>query len=117
MVTHASRASSTPGCREVAVVGAGAAGLVAARELRRENLAVTVFERGSEVGGTWVYTASCGSTASSSSAYHIHSSLYESLRVNLPKEIMGYSDFPFLDNSGSRYCGHAEVKDYLDEAT
>ena len=113
MVTHASRASSTPGCREVAVVGAGAAGLVAARELRRENLAVTVFERGSEVGGTWVYTASCGSTASSSSAYHIHSSLYESLRVNLPKEIMGYSDFPFLDNSGSRYCGHAEVKDYL----
>ena len=30
----------------VAVVGAGAAGLVAARELRKQNLDVRVFERG-----------------------------------------------------------------------
>ena len=39
-----------------AVVGAGAAGLVAARELRREGHQVTVFEQADQVGGVWVYT-------------------------------------------------------------
>ena len=39
-----------------AVLGAGAGGLVAARELLREGHQVTVFEKGSTVGGVWVYT-------------------------------------------------------------
>ena len=39
-----------------AVIGAGAAGLVAARELVREGHHVTVFEKGSGTGGVWVYT-------------------------------------------------------------
>lgn len=39
-----------------AVIGAGAAGLVAARELSREGHQVTVLEQGSQVGGVWVYT-------------------------------------------------------------
>ena len=39
-----------------AVIGAGAAGLVAARELSCEGHKVTVFEKGSCTGGVWVYT-------------------------------------------------------------
>lgn len=39
-----------------AVIGAGAAGLVAARELVREGHKVAVFEKGSCTGGVWVYT-------------------------------------------------------------
>lgn len=39
-----------------AVIGAGAAGLVAARELVSEGHTVTVFEKGSGTGGVWVYT-------------------------------------------------------------
>ena len=39
-----------------AVIGAGAAGLVAARELIAEGHQVTVFEKGSQTGGVWVYT-------------------------------------------------------------
>ncbi len=39
-----------------AVIGAGAAGLVAARELVFEGHHVTVFEKGSSTGGVWVYT-------------------------------------------------------------
>ena len=39
-----------------AVIGAGAAGLVAARELAREGHQPTVFEQGSRPGGVWVYT-------------------------------------------------------------
>ena len=39
-----------------AVIGAGAAGLVAARELVQEGHHVTIFEKGSAPGGVWVYT-------------------------------------------------------------
>jgi len=39
-----------------AVIGAGAAGLVAARELVLAGHHVTVFEKGSSTGGVWVYT-------------------------------------------------------------
>jgi len=35
----------------VAIVGAGIAGLVAARELRRRNIPVAVFEAGKQVAG------------------------------------------------------------------
>ena len=46
--------------------------------------------------------------------YHIHSSVYDTLRVNLPKEIMGYSDYPFVKyKDDRRYCLHEEVLLYL----
>ena len=38
-----------------AVIGAGAAGLVTARELSREGHSVTVFEQNTVVGGVWKY--------------------------------------------------------------
>ncbi|TVU41329.1 hypothetical protein EJB05_14835, partial [Eragrostis curvula] len=49
-VVMASESSKT-----VCVVGAGMSGLAAARELRREGLAVTVMEQSSDVGGQWLY--------------------------------------------------------------
>lgn len=76
--------------RSVAVIGAGAAGLVAAREMRREGLNVTCYEMGGSVGGLWVLE----DTADSDDASHplgdsgVHSSIYESLRTNLPREVM-----------------------------
>lgn len=39
-----------------AVIGAGAAGLVTARELLREGHDVQVFEQNSSLGGIWNYS-------------------------------------------------------------
>ncbi|XP_072962418.1 flavin-containing monooxygenase FMO GS-OX-like 4 [Typha angustifolia] len=104
----------------LAVVGAGAAGLAAARELHREGHAVVVFERAASVGGTWIYTPSVESDPLSldPSRSIIHSSLYSSLRTNLPRESMGFLDYPFDARRGGgdsrRFPGHSEVLRYLE---
>ncbi|XP_062201165.1 flavin-containing monooxygenase FMO GS-OX-like 3 isoform X2 [Phragmites australis] len=102
----------------LAVIGAGAAGLAAARELRREGHAPVVFERAAAVGGTWLYTPPA-SAADPLGAAATHSSLYASLRTNLPRETMGFLDFPFSAAApGSadprRFPGHEEVLRYLE---
>ncbi|KAK1564783.1 hypothetical protein Q3G72_011483 [Acer saccharum] len=108
--------------RHVAVIGAGAAGLVASRELRREGHAVVVFEKENQVGGTWVYTHEVDSDplGLDPNRVAVHSSLYSSLRTNLPRESMGFIDYPFVtrsDGSGDprRFPGHQEVLMYLKE--
>lgn len=108
--------------RHVAVIGAGAAGLVAARELRREGHGVVVFERGTQVGGSWVYTPEVESDplGSDPSRSVVHSSLYESLRTNLPRECMGFRDYPFVRREGKgrdsrRFPNHREVLMYLED--
>ncbi|KAK7252669.1 hypothetical protein RIF29_36781 [Crotalaria pallida] len=108
--------------RHVAVIGAGAAGLVAARELRREGHGVVVFERGNQVGGTWVYTPDVESDPLGLDPTRtvVHSSLYDSLRTNLPRECMGFGDYPFKKREGKgrdsrRFPSHREVFTYLQE--
>lgn len=66
---------------KVAIIGAGAAGLAACRHLKRD-FQVTVFESHSVVGGTWAVGRP-------------DSALYQRLRTNLPKEIMGFFDYEF----------------------
>jgi cation diffusion facilitator CzcD-associated flavoprotein CzcO len=104
----------------LAVVGAGAAGLAAARELRREGHAPVVFERAAAVGGTWLYTPPAPAAATDPlGAAATHSSLYASLRTNLPREVMGFLDFPFSAASSvvdaRRFPGHQEVLRYLED--
>ncbi|KAK4793788.1 hypothetical protein SAY86_011782 [Trapa natans] len=103
-----------------AVIGAGSAGLVAARELRREGHSVVVYERGNQVGGIWAYAPETESDPMGCDPARtvVHSSLYSSLRTNLPRELMGFSDYPFVAGparSGDprRFPGHSEVLAYL----
>ncbi|KAM3316755.1 hypothetical protein ACQJBY_034725 [Aegilops geniculata] len=103
--------------RRVAVIGAGAAGLVAARELLREGHAPVVFERAAGVGGTWLYDDEA--SPDPLGAGGVHGSLYASLRTNLPRECMGFLDFPFVAGEGAegdprRFPGHQEVLRYLE---
>jgi cation diffusion facilitator CzcD-associated flavoprotein CzcO len=106
---------------EVAVVGAGAAGLVAARELLREGHAVAVFEKSGRVGGTWAYDPRAdadplGRDPGAPGA--VHSSMYASLRTNLPREIMGFSGFPLegrvFAGDPRTFPGHREMLAFLD---
>ncbi|KAF5207774.1 Flavin-containing monooxygenase fmo gs-ox-like [Thalictrum thalictroides] len=109
---------------KVAVIGAGAAGLVAARELRIEDHQVVVFERNNRIGGVWVYdpTIESDPLGVDPSRTIVHSSLYDSLRTNLPREAMGFRDYPFvvkdvLQRDPRRFPCHREVLHYLEDFT
>ncbi|PKA46486.1 Flavin-containing monooxygenase FMO GS-OX-like 3 [Apostasia shenzhenica] len=109
--------------RRIAVIGAGAAGLAAALELRREGHGVVVFERAGRLGGTWVYSPAIDSDPLGTNPKRevVHSSLYESLRTNLPRECMGFFSYPFAavadasERDSRRFPGHREVLRYLEE--
>ncbi|GMH40768.1 hypothetical protein BSKO_08672 [Bryopsis sp. KO-2023] len=105
--------------QKVAVVGAGAAGLVCCRELRDEGHNVSVFEQAPVVGGTWVLDKAMKSLEDDGE--DVHSSMYDSLRTNLPREVMSFSDFPFTPETlggrsvdSRRYPSHHEVLVYLE---
>lgn len=86
----------------VAVIGAGAGGLVCARELLRVGLVPEVLEASDRVGGTWVYDE----------RPQQHGAMYASLRTNLPTDVMAFTDVPFEADRG--FPGHAEVLAYLE---
>ena len=104
---------------DVAVIGAGAAGLVAARELIRSGHTVTIFERNHRVGGIWVYASETEADPLGQNGARIHGSLYHSLRTNLPRDLMAFSDYTFDSSGGGddawpRFPGHAEVLRYIE---
>lgn len=105
--------------KNVCVVGGGPSGLVAARELRKEGHKVVVFEQNHDVGGQWLYDAQVEGEDPLGRTPHflkVHSSIYESLRLISPREIMGFSDFPFITKKGRdqrRFPGHEELLSYL----
>lgn len=83
---------------KLCVIGAGAAGLCAAKYGSQFGYDVTVFEQTDRVGGIWAYTDDVGKDKH---GLDVHSSMYQGLYTNLPKEIMGYPDFPFPEQEES----------------
>ncbi|XP_059318259.1 flavin-containing monooxygenase FMO GS-OX5-like isoform X1 [Lycium ferocissimum] len=106
--------------RKVAVIGAGVSGLVTARELQREGHRVTVFEKSNKLGGLWVYNPQIETDPLSVDPNReiIHSSLYKSLRTNLPRQLMSFSDYPFKGEINGKilnFPGHEQVLKFLNE--
>ena len=87
--------------KHAAVIGAGAAGLSAAKHLLASGIAVTVFEMGSQIGGLWAYENDNGISPA-----------YQSLHLNSENKVTAYKDFPFPDDA-PLYPDHAEVAAYL----
>lgn len=86
----------------VAVIGAGAAGLCAAKHLLEVGLDVTVFEIGTQVGGLWCYQNDSG-----------RSSAYRTLHINTAKNVTNFRDYPFADEV-QRFPSHKDMHAYLE---
>ncbi|XP_004290726.1 PREDICTED: flavin-containing monooxygenase FMO GS-OX-like 9 [Fragaria vesca subsp. vesca] len=115
--------------KSVCVIGAGPSGLVAARELKKEGHRVVVLEQNHDVGGQWLYDPNVEGedplgrnttslTTTHNSHHKVHSSVYTSLRLGSPREIMAFTDFPFSVKKGRdsrRFPGHRELLLYLQD--
>ena len=71
--------------KRVAVIGAGASGLISTKICLEDGLDTTCFEMTSDIGGLWNY---------SSSLIHKKGSVMKSTIINSSKENMAFSDFP-----------------------
>ena len=89
--------------KRFAVIGAGAAGLCAAKHLLRHGIEVTIFEVGSHIGGLWVYNNDSGLSPA-----------YRSLHINSEARVSSYNDFPFPED-GPLYPDHVEMQRYFRE--
>ncbi|KAL2301755.1 hypothetical protein Nmel_011151 [Mimus melanotis] len=104
-------AALTPAChllqasmvRRVAVIGAGAGGLVSVKCCLEEGLEPTCFESSEDIGGIWRYTDSTDSR---------RVSVYRSVISNTSKEMSCFSDFPFPQDFPS-YLPHGLVLEYF----
>ncbi|XP_030828992.1 flavin-containing monooxygenase FMO GS-OX-like 2 isoform X1 [Strongylocentrotus purpuratus] len=98
---------------KVAVIGGGIAGICAAKHMavRPDKFEPVVFEKTERIGGTWVYTEETGRDRH---GLPIHSSMYSSLKTNLPKEVMAFADFPF-DSSLPSFITHTEMLEYIEQ--
>lgn len=90
------------GVLRVAIIGAGAGGLSAARHLLEEGHRVAVFEAGSHVGGLWVYGNDNGQSVA-----------YESLHINSEPQVTSFRGHPFPPDT-PLFPSHREVAAYLD---
>lgn len=87
--------------RTAAVIGAGAAGLCAAKHLIAKGIDATIFEIGTKIGGLWVYENDNGLSPA-----------YKSLHINSEIRVTAYEDFPFPSDY-PLYPNHWQVARYL----
>jgi 4-hydroxyacetophenone monooxygenase len=77
-----------------AVIGAGASGLAAAHRLRQAGIAVTIFEKNADVGGTWL------------------ENVYPGCRVDVPNQLYSFS-FAQTNDWASRFSAQPDLLAYL----
>jgi cation diffusion facilitator CzcD-associated flavoprotein CzcO len=85
-----------------AIVGAGSSGLAVLKALKERGLPAVAFERGSKVGGNWVFDND-----------NQQSHIYRSLRINTSKRRMQFSDFP-MPAEYPDYADHRQVARYFE---
>ena len=86
---------------EVAVIGTGPAGLVAARYLTSEGFEPVLFDQGSTIGGQW-------------SGDRMHSGVWPSMRTNTSRVLTAFSDLP-RPVSSHVYPSNQAIGNYLRE--
>lgn len=89
------------GAKRVAIVGAGACGICAAKYLLEAGFDVTVFEIGSQIGGMWCFRNDNG-----------RSSAYRTLHINTSRGVTRFSDLDF-DDETQPFPDHYDMHRYL----
>jgi cation diffusion facilitator CzcD-associated flavoprotein CzcO len=89
------------GDERVAIIGAGACGICAAKYLLEVGFDVTVYEIGSQIGGMWCYGNDNG-----------RSSAYRTLHINTSRGVTRFSDLDF-DAETQDFPDHADMHRYL----
>lgn len=102
--SHMRDKSLIPQSARIAIIGAGAAGLQAARQLRLAGYHPQVYEATDHIGGVWAYSPQPGSS----------SPMYDSLHCNLPKYCMTFEQIPYPPHVPS-FPSHRQVLDYIHE--
>lgn len=82
----------------VAVIGAGTAGLCAAKNALEKDFKVVVYEQTRTLGGVWNYTDETGVDMQGIPKPY----MYKDLTSNVPKEIMRFTDFDYGSSVGNR---------------
>ena len=85
----------------VCIIGAGSSGIAAAKILYTSAIPFDCFEKGSEIGGTWLFDNPNGTSA-----------CYETLQINTSCPRMAFSDFPMPEHY-PHYARHDQVYDYF----
>lgn len=88
--------------KKVCIIGAGSSGIAAAKTFFQSNIPFDCFEKGSKIGGNWLYGNDNGMSSS-----------YYSLHINTSKQMMAFSDFPMPD-SYPDYPNHELVFQYFE---
>ena len=87
--------------KRIAVIGAGACGICAAKYLSQAGLDVTIFEIGSQIGGMWCYENDNG-----------RSSAYRTLHINTSRGVTRFHDLDF-DPDVQFFPDHWDMHKYL----
>ncbi len=89
--------------KHYAVIGAGAGGLCAAKNLLAKGIEPTLFEIGTRIGGLWAYENDSG-----------RSPAYKSLHINSEAKVSSFIDFPFPDGT-PLYPDTVQMERYFNE--
>ena len=87
--------------KHIAVIGAGAAGLCAAKYLREGGFQVTVFEIGTQIGGMWCFRNDNGMSPA-----------YRTLHINTSRGVTRFHDLDF-DPDVQFFPDHSDMHSYL----
>ncbi|XP_031629027.1 senecionine N-oxygenase-like isoform X2 [Contarinia nasturtii] len=93
----------------IAVIGAGAAGLASAKNALEQGHNVVIYEKTEALGGVWFYT---DKTGQDEYGVDIHTPMYQGLRTNGPYQIMEYPGHNYPNNTQS-HPPHEDVLKYL----
>lgn len=87
---------------KVAIIGAGSSGIIACQKLKAMGIPYDCFEKGSTVGGNWVYKNDNNLSAA-----------YESLHINTSRQQMEFRCYPMPDHYPD-FPHHTLIRDYFE---